>query len=98
MTVMDSRAKRSKSVARVMWPEHETLKENFMNTNRIAVSLTVLLLAVAPSLYATRCSNASLHGTYGYSSQGFASVTPDISPALCLPQVQTGLITFDGRE
>ena len=68
-----------------------------MNTNRIAVSLTVLLLAVAPSLYAARCSNASLHGTYGYSSQGFASVTPDISPALFLPQAQTGLITFDGR-
>jgi hypothetical protein len=73
-----------------------TLKEKSMNTNRIAVALAMLLLAVAPNLHAA-CSNASLHGTYGYSSQGFVSVTPDISPALFLPQAQTGVVTFDGR-
>jgi hypothetical protein len=67
-----------------------------MKTNRLALALTVLLLAVAPNLQAA-CSNASLHGTYGYSSQGFVSVTPDISPALFLPQAQTGLVTFDGK-
>jgi hypothetical protein len=73
-----------------------TLKEKFMNTNWITVALTAVLLAVAPNLHAA-CSNESVHGTYGYSSQGFVSVTPDISPALFLPQAQTGLATFDGK-
>jgi len=67
-----------------------------MKTNRIAVVVLVLLLAVAPNLHAA-CSNASLRGTFGYSSQGFVPVTADISPALFLPQAQTGLITFDGK-
>ncbi len=67
-----------------------------MNTKRIAVSLIVLLISVAPSLHAA-CSNASLHGTYGYSAQGFISISPDISPALFLPFAQSGLITFDGK-
>ena len=68
-----------------------------MKTNRIAVVVLVLLLAVAPNLHAAACSNASLRGTFGYSSQGFVPVTADISPALFLPQAQTGLITFDGK-
>jgi len=68
-----------------------------MKTNRIAVVVTVLLLAVVPNLHAAACSNASLRGTFGYSSQGFIPVTSDISPALFLPQAQTGLITFDGK-
>jgi hypothetical protein len=94
MTVMDSGSKeeqkcRSSDVDR-------TLKEKSMNTTWITVALTAMLLAVAPNLHAA-CSNASLRGTYGYSSQGFVSVTPDISPALFLPQAQTGLVTFDGK-
>lgn len=67
-----------------------------MNANRIAVVLALMLLTIAPNLHAA-CSNESLHGTYGYFSQGFVSVTADISPALFSPQAQTGLITFDGR-
>ena len=67
-----------------------------MNANRIAVVLALMLLTIAPNLHAA-CSNESLHGTYGYFSQGFVSVTADISPALFLPQAQTGLITFDGK-
>src|SRR3989475_5254945 len=94
MTVMDSGSKeeqkcRSSDVDR-------TLKEKSMNTNWITVALTAMLLAAAPNLHAA-CSNESVHGTYGYSSQGFVSVTPDISPALFLPQAQTGLVTFDGK-
>jgi hypothetical protein len=72
-------------------------KEESMNANKLAFTLIVLLVAVAPNLHAARCSNASLNGTYGYSSQGFFPVTADISPALFLPQAQTGLITFDGK-
>ncbi len=68
-----------------------------MNTNRIAVALAVLLLAVAPSLYAAKCSNASLKGTYAYSSTGFQEVTPDISPAGFVPFSQTGLVVYDGQ-
>ena len=68
-----------------------------MNANRIAVVLTLMLLTIAPNLHATACSNESLHGTYGYFSQGFVSVTADIGPALFLPQAQTGLATFDGK-
>ena len=67
-----------------------------MNANRIAVVLALMLLTIAPNLHAA-CSNESLHGTYGYFSQGFVSVTADISPALFLPQAQTGLVTFDGK-
>ena len=68
-----------------------------MKTNRIAVVVTVLLLAVVPNLHAAACSNASLRGTFGYSSQRFIPVTSDISPALFLPQAQTGLITLNGK-
>jgi len=67
-----------------------------VNANRIAVVLALMLLTIAPNLHAA-CSNESLHGTYGYFSQGFVSVTADISPALFLPQAQTGLVTFDGK-
>lgn len=67
-----------------------------MNANRIAIVVALMLLIIVPNLRAT-CSNESLHGTYGYFSQGFVSVTADISPALFLPQAQTGLATFDGR-
>jgi hypothetical protein len=67
-----------------------------MNANRSAVVVALMLLTVVPNLHGA-CSNESLHGTYGYFSQGFVSVTADISPALFLPQAQTGLVTFDGK-
>jgi len=67
-----------------------------VNANRIAVVLALMLLTIAPNLHAA-CSNESLHGTYGYFSQGFIPITADISPALFVPQAQTGLITFDGK-
>ena len=68
-----------------------------MNASKLAIALTVLLLAVAPNLHAAKCSNASLNGTYAYSTQGFAEVTPDISPAGFVPFAQTGLVMYDGK-
>jgi hypothetical protein len=67
-----------------------------MNANKVAFAL-VLLLAVAPNLHAANCSNASLKGVYGFSSQGFTEVTPDISPAGFVPWAETGLIVYDGH-
>jgi hypothetical protein len=57
--------------------------------------LFVFALA-APNLYASRCSNASLNGTYGYSSQGFVEVTPDINTTGFVPFAQSGIISYDG--
>jgi len=68
-----------------------------MTNKRTLTILTVLFLAVVPNLHATKCSNASLKGTYAYSAQGFTEVTPDISPASFVPWVQTGLIVYDGN-
>lgn len=68
-----------------------------MISKRIFAALTLFLLAVAPNLHAAKCSNASLKGTYGYSSQGFVEVTRDISPAGFVPFSQTGLIVYDGQ-
>ena len=67
-----------------------------MITKRIFVTLTLLFLAVEPNLHA-KCSNATLKGTYAYTSQGFTEVTSDISPAGFVPSAQTGLIVFDGK-
>ena len=68
-----------------------------MTTERVFATITLLVLAMAPNLYAAHCSNASLKGTYAYSAQGFTEVTPDISPALFVPFAQTGLIVYDGN-
>lgn len=43
------------------------------------------------------CSNASLHGMYAYSGQGFIEVTADVNPSLFVPWAQTGQIVFDGE-
>lgn len=67
-----------------------------MLNRKILPLLAPLLLVPVPDLYA-HCSNASLNGTYAYWSQGFAEVTPDISPAGFVPFGQTGLEVFDGR-
>jgi hypothetical protein len=67
-----------------------------MTNKRIFATLTLLFLAAAPNLHA-KCSNATLKGTYVYSSQGFTEVTPGISPAGFVPWAQTGLIVFDGK-
>lgn len=68
-----------------------------MISKRILAALTLFFLAVAPNLHAAKCSNASLKGTYGVSSQGFSEVTPDISPAGFVPVATTGLTAFDGH-
>jgi len=72
-------------------------KEESMNANKVTFALIALLLAVAPNLHAAKCSNALLKGTYAYSAQGFAEVTPDISSAGFVPFAQTGLIVYDGE-
>jgi hypothetical protein len=68
-----------------------------MIRKRVFATWTLLFLAVAPNLHAANCSNASLKGTYAYSSQGFTEVTPDISPTGFVPFAQTGLIAYDGK-
>ena len=60
-------------------------------------ALTLFFLAFAPTLYAATCSNASLKGAYGYSTQGFNEATPDISRAGFAPYAQAGLIVYDGH-
>ena len=54
-------------------------------------------LTATSNLYAAHCSNASLNGTYAFSSQGFTEVTPDISSAGFAPFAQTGLVVNDGK-
>ena len=68
-----------------------------MTKRRIFTIVTLLVIAAAPNLYAAHCSNASLHGTYAYSSQGFAEVTPDINATGFVPWAQSGLIVYDGK-
>jgi hypothetical protein len=68
-----------------------------MLNQRILTLFAVLSSAATPNLYAAHCSNASLNGTYAYSSQGFDEVTPDVSPAGFVPSAQTGLIVYDGK-
>jgi hypothetical protein len=70
--------------------------ENLMLTKIIPV-FAVFSLAAASDLYASHCSNASLHGTYAYSAQGFGEVTPDIGSAGFTPFAQTGLAVYDGN-
>jgi len=64
---------------------------------RFFAALTLLFVAAAANLHAARCSNASLKGTYAYSSQGFTEVTSDVSPAGFAPWAQTGLVVYDGE-
>src|ERR1051326_1306028 len=59
--------------------------------------LVLLFLTAAPNVHAAKCSNATLRGTYAYSSQGFQEAPPDISSAGFVPFAQTGLIVYDGH-
>jgi hypothetical protein len=68
-----------------------------MISKTILAALTVFFLAGAPNLHAANCSNASLKGTYAYSSHGFTEVTPDINPTGFVPFAQTGLVVYDGH-
>jgi hypothetical protein len=68
-----------------------------MRIKRTLAFLTLLFLVLAPNLHAAKCSNASLNGTYGFSSQGFTEVTPDIGSAGFVPWAETGLIVYDGQ-
>ena len=66
-------------------------------TKTLVATLILCFSAAVPSLYA-KCSNGSLKGTYGYSSQGFSEVTQDISASGFVPFSQTGEIVYDGEE
>jgi len=68
-----------------------------MLSTKILPLFAVFSLAAAPDLYAAHCSNASLHGTYAFSGQGFGEVTSDISPTGLAPFAQTGLVVYDGK-
>lgn len=68
-----------------------------MTSKGIFAALILLFLAATPNLHAAKCSNASLKGIYAFSAQGFAEVTPDISPAGFVPFAQTGLVVYDGK-
>src|SRR6266446_2808648 len=68
-----------------------------MASKRTFAIFSLLFLLVAPNLHAAKCSNASVNGTYAYSTHGFTEVTPDISSAGFAPFAQTGLIVYDGR-
>lgn len=67
-----------------------------MASKRTFAIFTLLFLVVAPNLHA-KCSNASVNGTYAYSTNGFTEATPDISSAGFAPFAQTGLIVYDGH-
>ena len=67
-----------------------------MTTSKLVATLTAVLLFAATNLQASKCSNASLNGTYGYSSQGLTEVTPDINTIGFVPFAQSGIISYDG--
>jgi len=58
-------------------------------------AVTALALSVAPTAKADDkgCSNASLQGTYAYTSTGFITAPP----AMAGPFAETGAQTFDGK-
>jgi hypothetical protein len=78
------------------------LKEVFMKNNSITITLCCLLAlggsAVAqsttPESNGGHCSNRTLSGAYGYSSQGQVLPPPPGVPA---PFTSTGIARFDGR-
>ena len=76
---------------------HQTMENASMKAKQLQLLLTMLLIATGSvtRLFAA-CTEASLHGSYSYASQGFSEVPPEISPAGFVPWAQTGRISFDG--
>ena len=58
-------------------------------------AVTALALVIAPTAKADDkgCSNASLHGTFAYTSNGFITAPPEVAG----PFAEAGTQTFDGR-
>ena len=68
-----------------------------MINHRTFAAWTLLVFVTAPCIHAARCSNASLKGTYAFSSQGFTEVTPDISSSGFVPWAEVGRVVYDGH-
>ncbi|MBV9768870.1 MAG: hypothetical protein JOZ32_04805 [Bryobacterales bacterium] len=75
-------------------------KEMIMNRSTIAknfaiAAVTVLVLGIAPTAKADNkgCSNATLRGTYAYTSTGTITSPPDLAG----PVAEVGTQTFDGK-
>jgi hypothetical protein len=76
------------------------LKETTMKRSNIATTfafaaVAVLALSIAPAAKADDrgCSNATVRGTFAYTSTGFITAPPDFAG----PFAETGTQTFDGR-
>ena len=63
----------------------------------LAVALAVVALGIAPAAKAADkgCSNASLEGTFAFSSTGYIIAAP--IPPIIGPYAEVGTQTFDGR-
>ena len=77
-------------------------KEMIMKRSTIAKTFTIaavtaLALGIAPTARANDkgCSNASLRGTFAFTSTGF--ITPPAPPAALGPWVEVGTQNFDGK-
>jgi hypothetical protein len=70
--------------------KHNTVAKSFPLTAVAALALSIVPAAKADD---KGCSNASLQGTYGYTSIGTITAPPDIAG----PIAEVGTQTFDGR-
>src|SRR5277367_2029159 len=71
------------------------MKHNTVAKTLIITAVAALALSIAPMAKADDkgCSNASLQGTYGYSSFGTITAPPEIAG----PIAEVGTQNFDGR-
>jgi hypothetical protein len=84
------------------WIDQTKLGDSIMRHSNNAKTFTIaaiaaLALGLAPAAKATNkgCSNASLKGSFAYTSTGFIVAAP--IPALVGPGVEVGTQTFDGN-
>lgn len=73
------------------------MKRSYTIKTFVIAAFSVLALSVAPAAKADNkgCSNASIKGTFAYTSTGFIVAAP--IPALVGPSAEVGTQTFDGN-